>query len=58
MVGSCDTSHVTQVAWHVVSEIWVEQKIQTAGYLIKVSEKHLKFAKNLGWKMQTAEQVG
>ena len=45
---SCDISHVTQVAWHIVSEIWVEQKIQTAGYLIKVSEKHLKFAKNLG----------
>ena len=45
---SCDISHVTQVAWHIVFEIWVEQKIQTAGYLIKVSEKHLKFAKNLG----------
>jgi hypothetical protein len=45
---SCDISHNTQVAWQKVSEIWVKQKIQTAGYLIKVSEKHLKFAKNLG----------
>ena len=31
-------------------KIWVEQKIQSAGYLIKVSEKHLNLQKKRGLK--------